>query len=262
MPKGTQLKALLVTSRVTLVPDNYLGFLQATLDHTQQHGSGVVAGLVLLDNAQPKIFAQALGLGIAGARKLSATLLANAASTFPLNRDPRIQLFKKSNLPVLCAANMLAPEVLEFIAAQKIDVIVNARTRDIYRAPTLNAPRLGCLNIHHGLLPEERGVNCDLFAMAENGAAGFSIHVMTPKIDDGRILVRQEVDYERTKDYLALQLRSSLAEAKALAKLLQEIEHLGCLPEGQPNSSANIKYRRIKLSLKTIRWFKNQGIQL
>ena len=252
------LKVLLVTSRVTLVPDNYLGFLQGTLTHA----GALVAGLVLLDNVKPPLFLQAAGLLAAQAFQLGTTLVANMAATFPKSRDPRALLFRQKNLPVVFTNNMSAPVILDFIAKNKIDVVINARTRDIYRAATLAAPRLGCLNIHHGLLPEERGVNCDLFALAENRPAGFSIHVMTPKIDDGRILLREEVPYEKTKNYLALQQRSSLAEAEALANVLHQIDKLGKLPEGRPNSAADIKFRRVKPTLETIRMFKNQGVKL
>src|SRR5690606_523522 len=104
----------------------------------------------------------------------------------------------------------------------------------IYKRSILQAPRLGCLNVHHGLLPRYRGTMCDLYALSEGREAGFSVHVMTPKLDAGPILRRQIVG-GGTRDYLSYLRHTGPIEARVLTELVDEIENLGQLPTGDVN---------------------------
>ncbi|MFZ9448599.1 MAG: formyltransferase family protein [Alphaproteobacteria bacterium] len=60
----------------------------------------------------------------------------------------------------------------------------------IFRCPLLRLPRLGVLNIHPGLLPEYRGVDPVLWALADGGELGATVHLMSEGIDEGAILLR------------------------------------------------------------------------
>ena len=225
---------MLVTSEVTFVPGNYIKALQGAA------GSGHVSAIILLRNFSWTFVLQATALYLLGCRRFAATLLKNILS---LRRDPRVKLFKSQNLPVLYFNSMNDPAAISWVRNNQIDLIVNMRTRCIYRREILQAPRLGCINIHHGLLPEARGTMCDLYALAEERPAGFSIHEMTTKVDAGKILSRTIVS-DSEKDYIRYLDHASLKEGDVLQLLLRQIAETGLLPQGLENQSLQKVYRR------------------
>ena len=101
----------------------------------------------------------------------------------------RRALAKKHDIPLHFFDNPNSPDFLEFVKNHQTDLLINARTRFIYKSKILKLPRLGAINIHHGLLPEFRGTMCDLWALYNNRPTGFSIHVMEKKIDNGGIIL-------------------------------------------------------------------------
>ena len=145
-----------------------------------------------------------------------------------------------------------------FLENENIDLIINARTRSIYQSAILNAPKLGCLNIHHGLLPEQRGLMCDFWAHLEGTDFGFSIHKMTEKIDDGPLVHVEKVMTDKTS-YLDSILKASEVEADVCSKLINKIQDEKTITP-LILESKNFKYRKnpklrdgYKLQLKGIR---------
>jgi methionyl-tRNA formyltransferase len=230
-------KALIVTSEVTYVPRNYADLFVELVAGAREH----LAGLMVLSNAEPKLWLKVMGLGALGCRNMAGTLAKNLVS---LRQKSREKIFESAGLPVYRASTMNEPAVIDWVRDQSIDLIVNVRTRCIYRRDILKAPRLGCLNIHHGLLPEYRGTLCDLYALYERRPAGFTIHVMNEKVDAGQILVRKAVSQGDDRNYLDYLARTGAEEGRALAALLNDVAALNSLPEGVPNSCAKPIYTR------------------
>lgn len=219
------MRVLLVFSQANYVRDNYLAALARLTDPAELPEGVEVVGLALVRTVSVKLFFKCLFLWLIGVRGLSATLLANMRSA--LFGDPRRALMKERNIPVLLVPSMNDPAALEAVAALSPDLIVNMRTRDIYRKKILALPKIGCVNVHHGLLPERRGVMCDLRAWTEGEPVGFSIHWMNRKIDDGEIILTQEVDASGAKSYVDLPHRSSLLEAPRMLEVLGRIAREG-----------------------------------
>ena len=221
------MNVVLVTSRVTYIPDNYYGLFSEVLKYYPQ---GIKA-LVVLDNFDFSILKNIIGLRFLGAPRMSNTLLKNVLE---LQKRKREKLFENLNIPVLSFKSMNSPEALAWIKEQQIDLVANVRTRCIYKRPILEAPQIGCINIHHGLLPKYRGTFCDLYALYEGREAGFTIHQMTPKIDAGQILYKGVVSKGEDKDYLAYLKRTGEIEGRALAEVFKQIETRGL--KGEPNT--------------------------
>jgi methionyl-tRNA formyltransferase len=207
------MKALLVTSRVTFVPDNYDGLVLAMADSPQ------VGGLLVLDNARG-VRLTALGALAMGARRLGGQLWRN--SFWRRSEQRRRDRYQQRGKGFWVRPSVNDQQVLDLVRTERFDLIVNARTRCIFRQAILAAPPLGCLNLHHGLLPDQRGVMCDLWAIHEGQPAGFSVHRMTSKIDDGEVLRAVPVGGE-DRDYLRHLARSAAREAQVLTDLLAEM---------------------------------------
>jgi methionyl-tRNA formyltransferase len=248
-------RVLLVTSRLTFVPGNYLRFLEAVLGPCPNH----IVGLALVDNVNVKTLAKIPVLALLGAGGLARTMVSNVMA-LPLRR--REGLCAELGIPVRRVPSMNHPEALAWARELQLDLIVNARTRDIYRDEILLVPRLGCINIHHGLLPEERGTMCDLYALSERKPAGFTIHQMTKRLDDGLILLKRVTSEAGECDFLRHLERGSVAEGRALAELLETSAKLGRLPEGIPNHSENVAYRKMQVSFQQLRVLRRKGIRL
>ncbi len=231
------MKTLLVTSQITYVPRNYQALFEGVLESAFEH----ITGLVLLENVSWALSKDILGLKLLGCSGISRHLVKNLIELPKRNRE---RLFEKAGLPVIRAKTMNSPEMIELVKNKKIDLIVNARTRCIYKKPILEAPKIGCINIHHGLLPEYRGTLCDLYALSEGRPAGFTIHEMNERIDAGRILKRCEVSNPGEKDFSKYLEQASWIEGRELGTLIRQIAATDSLPQGFENRCEKPVYTR------------------
>ncbi|MBI2520202.1 MAG: hypothetical protein HYV97_07285 [Bdellovibrio sp.] len=250
------MRALLATSQITYVPGNYAPLFKQLLP-LQAHQ---IKGIILLQNLSPQILIKALGLYAMGARKTGLGFLQNIVRLM-LNWDPREVLARQFNVPVFKFESMNSPEAIKLVKDLDIDLVVNMRTRCIYKSPILAAPRLGCINIHHGLLPDYRGTLCDLYALSEGRPAGFSIHHMVEKVDAGVLYKRCEVGHG-DKNYQEYLKRSAQIEAQALSEIFSYIEKEGRLPEPLAFNSATPHHYSKTPNHKQIRAMIDQGLIL
>lgn len=232
------MRALLVTSAVTFVPENYNRLICRLADHPS------IAGLLELDNREPAILAKAFGMmATLSAPRMGSTLISNYLGS---SRMIRKKTFEDQGKFYQVLKSINGPEALQLVRDKNIDLIINARTRSIFKSEILNATRLGCINIHHGLLPEQRGLMCDFWAHMENEPYGFSVHQMTTKIDDGPILHVQTVESDRSS-YLNSVLRASEVEAEVCRNLLNKIKE-------------EDKITPLSISVNTVKYRKNPAL--
>lgn len=235
------MKVLLVTSLLTYMPRNYLDLFDSLLREVPDY----IHGLVLLDNLDHKVLKSIIGLPLLGANNVFAHLITNIAK-LPLKERER--LMKRHHKKVYKIKSMNSKAAIEITKTNNIDLIINLRTRDIYKKEILSAPNFGCLNIHHGLLPKYRGTMCDLYALSEGREAGFSIHMMNEKIDAGEIHQVVTVSRGDDKDYIEYLGKTAAIEGRALASLLRsfhrEIETTGALPKGELNQAPDKVYTK------------------
>ncbi len=203
------MKVLIVTSQVTFIPHNYNDLIIGMASHED------VVGLVELKNKNISLFLKSLGMCFFIAPRLGFQLLKNILGFSSAKRKHAYESLNKSFVRL---KTVNCEQMIQLIKSQDIDLVVNARTRFIYKKTVLSAPKIACINIHHGLLPEQRGTMCDLWALAEGSDAGISIHEMTEKIDDGSILARQIMPSE-TKNYLDYLASSAKREIEVIKRI-------------------------------------------
>ena len=98
-------------------------------------------------------------------------------------------------------------------AALRADIAVVAAYGLILPQPVLDAPRLGCLNLHASLLPRWRGAApIQRAILAGDAVTGVTIMRMEAGLDTGPMLARQAVQVERKT---AGELTEELAEVGA-----------------------------------------------
>lgn len=187
--------------------------------------------LIELKNRESKLILKALGLALLGAPGVGKQLALNTLRT---SSKKRKRICQEQNVEYKKIKTMNSSLALKIIKEHKIDLIINLRTRCIYKEEILNAPTFGCINVHHGLLPNYRGTMCDLYAIYEGRPAGFSVHQMEKKVDAGAIYRVQEVSNEE-KDYCKYLSQTNQFELEVLSDLIKEIEQLNKLPESVLN---------------------------
>ena len=235
------MKVIYVTSDVTYVKDNYLNLFQNLTDTSKLPSDIDVLSVVLLKIPFKLLMKNIMGLIAIGAPDVGFTLLRNMLSAH-IN-DPRVKLFKERGIEFHRCKSVNQKSSVKYFKSKNPDLIVNLRTRNIYKKPILELPTIGCINIHHGLLPDNRGTMCDMWAWIDKRAVGFSVHWMNEKIDDGDIIARREIDTSGCKSYIEIPLRSSKAESGCLIDCMTKIQREGRFT-GIKNKTKKLNYTR------------------
>ena len=218
---------ILMVSRVTYAPGNYRQLVEKCL---RISGCGI-AGILVFDNRNKTVLMQGLKLLAAGAMRLGAALTSNWLKT-----DPKICIAKKHRIPICLTSNPNSEACLQWMRKLQPDLLLHARTRCILKPELLQIPRLGAVNIHHGLLPETRGTMCDLRLLLQGRRGGFSLHQMTPDIDCGKLFSRTEVADAAAcnKNYWTYLKQSMCFETEAVQVFLEQIKEHNDLPSALP----------------------------
>ena len=228
------LRALLVTSRVTFVPENYNQLVCGLAEAPH------IVGCMIIDNRDWKMVLQGLALVLTGAGpRMGMQLLKNYFNDLLSHKESAYMGHSKKFFIV---DDLNSEEALEILRRENIDLILNARTRTFFKKKLLATPRLGCINIHHGLLPDQRGLMCDFWAHLEKTPSGFSIHQMTSKLDAGAILKVVEVKTAKT-DYLESIYHGSKQEVLAAKEVLADIAQAGAVTGMENNKTEKTIYR-------------------
>lgn len=262
MTEQKRMKILVVTSQVTFVPKNYNLFLESLFSDLNEDKDTMEA-LIILKNSSPKLLFSGMALLIAGARNTGFNLIKNYFSSLFFDHQ---KIADKYGVKTLYFNNPNDASFIDYVKKSNIDLIINARTRFIYKKNILNAPKLGCLNIHHGILPQYRGTMCDLYALSEGRPAGFSIHKMEPKIDAGDIISTTNVTNltdgnSHSKNFCTHTEASSKIEGLVLSQLLKTIKKNRCISIKEKNDSTNALYSK-NPDRKTIRKMISEGLIL
>jgi len=152
-------------------------------------------------------------------------------------QQPLIDL--KADLMVVVAYGIILPEVI------------------------LNAPRLGCINIHASLLPRWRGAApIQRAILAGDNETGITIMQMDVGLDTGDMLLKTSCDIEADDTGSSLHDRLSIMGADALMDALPGLINESIKPEKQDDSLANYAHK-LQKSEALIDWNKSaKEIQL
>jgi methionyl-tRNA formyltransferase len=130
------------------------------------------------------------------------------------------------NIPVFAPATLKTPEALEQFRAHDADAAVVVAYGMILPQAILDAPRLGCFNLHASLLPRWRGAAPIERAIIEGDVeTGVMVMKMDAGLDTGDVALGELVQI--TDMVTAGDLRRVLAEigAKLMAQTMDSLEH-------------------------------------
>lgn len=157
-----------------------------------------------------------------------------------------VQAFAEAHgLIVRTPVSMKAPEEIAAFRALELDAAVVVAFGQILAPEVLEAPRLGCFNLHGSLLPRWRGAApIQRAIMAGDGVTGVQVMRMTEGLDEGAVLATAELPISLDDTAGTLSERMAAAGAGLLAPTLAAIE-AGAATEtpqtGEPTYAKKIK---------------------
>jgi methionyl-tRNA formyltransferase len=127
-------------------------------------------------------------------------------------------------IPIYQPEKLRNSEELKEIIALGPDLIVTAAYGQILPKELLDAPPLGCVNVHASLLPELRGGAPVHYAIIQGKEkTGITIMYMVEKLDAGNIISQVEVPIKEEDHVGILFDKLSIAGAELLSKTLPDI---------------------------------------
>ncbi|NMB74285.1 MAG: methionyl-tRNA formyltransferase [Myxococcales bacterium] len=127
-------------------------------------------------------------------------------------------------LPLYQPERAAAPDFLDAFAGLGVDVALVAAYGLLLPAKLLEAPRLGFINVHPSLLPRYRGAAPVQWTLLNGDTVtGVSILQVTPRLDDGDILLQRDVPVDPEEDAGALLSRLALLGGELSVEALERL---------------------------------------
>ena len=145
-----------------------------------------------------------------------------------LTPSPVHAFAQSMGLPVFTPESLKAPEAIETFLSLDLDAAAVVAYGQILKAEVLQAPRLGCFNLHGSLLPRWRGAApVQRAIMAGDAQTGVQIMRMSEGLDEGPILLSEVMDIRPDDTAASLSERMSHIGAALWPRALAAIERGG-----------------------------------
>lgn len=157
-----------------------------------------------------------------------------------LTASPVKEVALAHEIPVHQPLNFKAPEAVAELAALKADLMVVVAYGLILPKVVLDAPRLGCINVHASILPRWRGAAPIQRAIeAGDSETGVTIMQMDVGLDTGDMLIKAFCPILADDTGGSLHDKLISIGAPALIEALDLIQARNIQPEKQDNSLSN-----------------------
>jgi methionyl-tRNA formyltransferase len=161
------------------------------------------------------------------ARLTTSTVVDRILATLPSRRDAK----RFHSIAQLCRAYGVrcgpigSPNEAGFVSQVRErapDVLVSVACPYILKEALLSLPPNGCVNIHHAPLPRYKGMMPTFWQMYHREkTAGLTIHYMAAKVDEGDMLLQDQLDIAPGESLDSLIRRSKRHGAHCMAQVLR-----------------------------------------
>jgi methionyl-tRNA formyltransferase len=157
-------------------------------------------------------------------------------------------------LPVRTPVSMKTPEEIAAFQALDLDAAVVVAFGQILVKDVLEAPRLGCFNLHASLLPRWRGAApIQRAIMAGDAVTGVQVMRMSEGLDEGPVLMGEQVRIDALETAGTLHDKLAAVGARLLPIALAAIERGGA--REVPQAQEGVTYaKKIKTAEARIDW--------
>lgn len=157
-----------------------------------------------------------------------------------LQASPVKQLAEQNDIPVYQPKSLRKEEAQSELKALNADVMVVVAYGLILPKAVLDAPRLGCLNVHGSILPRWRGAApIQRSIWAGDAQTGVTIMQMDEGLDTGDMLHKVYCDILPTETSTSLYNKLAELAPSALIDVLDNLENGKFIAEKQDDSQSN-----------------------
>lgn len=163
----------------------------------------------------------------------------------------------KHGIPVFQPEKIRVVEAYVKVIEWGADLIITAAFGQILPKALLEAPKLGCINVHASLLPELRGGAPIHYSILQGKSkTGVTIMYMVEKLDAGDILTQVEVPILENDHVGTMHDKLSIAGSNLLSHTIPSLLNGKLKPIKQNGSEATFAYN-IKREQERINWSKS-----
>jgi methionyl-tRNA formyltransferase len=94
---------------------------------------------------------------------------------------------------IFYGSQLRSPDVIETVRELKPEIGISALFGYILHREFLNSMPAGCINIHPGLLPYNRGAHPNVWSLVDRTPAGVTVHYIDEGVDTGDIIAQSQV---------------------------------------------------------------------
>ena len=157
-----------------------------------------------------------------------------------LQASPVKNLALAQNIPVYQPENFSDPADVESLQKLDADLMIVAAYGLLLPAAILDAPRLGCMNIHASLLPRWRGAApIQRAILAGDKETGITIMQMNEGLDTGDMLLKRRCPIEDSDTGGSLHDKLAELGGQALLAALDKLQRGELQPEPQDDSQSS-----------------------
>lgn len=124
-------------------------------------------------------------------------------------------------IPVLPHESVNGKDFKNWLKEHNIDLVVSIAASELFDEELLELPPEGCINFHNAPLPRYRGMLPNFWQMYHGEEVSvLTVHEMTPKLDRGGIIYRQETPIRPGMSFYELAAAAKRRSADALREVL------------------------------------------
>lgn len=156
----------------------------------------------------------------------------------------RRDLIQISGLPsakIFTGDRLQNQQVINALSALKPDLLLSINFRYILKPNIIQIPKFGCINLHFGYLPYNRGVFADAWSIIDDTPAGVTYHLIDPGIDTGKIVAQQMVEKNATDTGKSLYQKLTKAAYELFVTIWPSISRWNFSPKNQPDEGTSHK---------------------
>ncbi|MCK5915310.1 MAG: formyl transferase, partial [Deltaproteobacteria bacterium] len=133
-------------------------------------------------------------------------------------------LCRQHGAQVMLESDINANTFVSRLKAQKPDLIISVAAPTIFKQELIALPGHGCINIHNGKLPNYRGMLPNFWQMYHNEKAiGITVHEINANIDEGKIVLQEDVDILPDETLDSLIRRTKKIAARIMIDAVEKI---------------------------------------
>ena len=142
-----------------------------------------------------------------------------------LQASPVKQIALEHKLAVFQPSSLRPPQETEALVSLDCDLMIVVAYGLMLPKTVLDAPKLGCLNVHASLLPRWRGAApIERALLAGDKVSGVTIMQMDEGLDTGAMLDKESVQIHATDNRIDLEKKLQIAGQTALVRTLGDLE--------------------------------------